>query len=298
MLARAVPAPLGVLARDRSHSRASGVREIALIALGAMTAAAANADTLAAVNQARLHLCQGRPPPLVETRALDAVAGRLAGGATLHAALTALPLHPAAATAIHLLGVRDDREIATALANRYCADLSAPELREVGIAWSGQQLYIVAAAPLPVPTPGERASVEREVLRLVNLARAVPRRCGRTAYAAAAPLVLSSVLTRVAADHSAAMASRDDLQHNDPDSTTPAERVRRADYAARVVGENIAAGVPTPAAVVAGWLDSPGHCANIMDRRFTEMGVAYALARHSSAAIYWTQLLAIPGSRR
>jgi uncharacterized protein YkwD len=143
-----------------------------------------------------------------------------------------------------------------------------------------------------VPATADRARIEREVLARVNAARAEPRRCGGTAYPAAAPVTLSASLSRIAAGHSSAMGARDTLAHQDPDGTTPADRVRRGGYDARVVGENVASGVPTAAEVVAGWLASPGHCANIMDARFTEMGIAYSVAPRSDGAIYWTQLFA------
>ena len=47
-------------------------------------------------------------------------------------------------------------------------------------------------------------------------------------------------------------------------------------------------------AVVQGWLNSPGHCANMMSPGFTEMGVAFVVDRKSEAGIYWTQVLATP----
>ena len=186
--------------------------------------------------------------------------------------------------------------IAGALGSRFCGDLATPELREVGIARAGPQLFILVAAPLPLPSPRDRAQVESEVLRLVNEARAQPRRCGRVAYPAAPPLTLSPLLSRVANNHSTTMAARDDLGHDDPDGSTPADRVRRAGYAAGLVGENVASGVGTATEAVQGWLASPGHCSNIMDVRFTEMGVAYVAAQYRAAGIYWTQLFAKPRS--
>jgi len=53
------------------------------------------------------------------------------------------------------------------------------------------------------------------------------------------------------------------------------------EYQEKLVGENIAYGPKTADEVVQGWLDSPGHCANIMDPRFAEMGIAYAAGRAS-----------------
>jgi uncharacterized protein YkwD len=53
--------------------------------------------------------------------------------------------------------------------------------------------------------------------------------------------------------------------------------------------------------VVREWLDSPGHCANIMAPQFKEMGVAFAAAPQSDQRIVWAQVFATPqrlGSRR
>jgi uncharacterized protein YkwD len=51
-------------------------------------------------------------------------------------------------------------------------------------------------------------------------------------------------------------------------------------------GENIAAGQTTPAAVVAGWMASTGHCQNIMNAAFEEIGVGAAGGAYGH---YWTQ---------
>jgi uncharacterized protein YkwD len=47
----------------------------------------------------------------------------------------------------------------------------------------------------------------------------------------------------------------------------------------------------SPEEAMAGWLDSPGHCANLMDPSFTEMGAGYAVNPNSKAGTaYWTQV--------
>ena len=48
-------------------------------------------------------------------------------------------------------------------------------------------------------------------------------------------------------------------------------------------------GQTTPERVMQDWLHSPEHCANIMEPRFTEMGVAYAVNNASEGGIYWAQ---------
>jgi uncharacterized protein YkwD len=45
----------------------------------------------------------------------------------------------------------------------------------------------------------------------------------------------------------------------------------------------------TPEAAVAGWLQSPHHCANLMTARFEEMGVAFAVNPATESGVYWTQ---------
>jgi uncharacterized protein YkwD len=198
---------------------------------------------------------------------------------------------------MHHVGIQDERGIATAAAGRFCRELADPRLTEIGVARRGGELFIVVVAPLEVPAPGGQAAVAREVLERVNRARASGRRCGERAFGAAGPLQLSGALSRAAADYAATMARSSRLEHRGKDGSLPADRVRRAGYSATAVGENIAGGVPDAAAVVAGWLASPGHCANTMDARYTQMGVGYAVNPASEFQIYWTQLFARPGSR-
>jgi uncharacterized protein YkwD len=136
-----------------------------------------------------------------------------------------------------------------------------------------------------------------QILDLVNDARSRPRRCGRERYDAAAPLTMSSTLTRAARDHAVDMARRNYFDHTAKDGSQPKDRARRLGYRSRLTGENIAYGPESAEEVVAGWLDSPGHCANIMEPRFREMGIAYAIANERER-IYWVQLFALPAEDR
>jgi uncharacterized protein YkwD len=90
------------------------------------------------------------------------------------------------------------------------------------------------------------------------------------------------------------MARHDYFEHEDLAGHSPADRVRAVGYQEKLVGENIAYGPSTAAEVVQGWLDSPGHCENIMDPRFAEMGIAYAQGQVSKHGLYWVQVLAAP----
>jgi len=76
--------------------------------------------------------------------------------------------------------------------------------------------------------------------------------------------------------------------------STLVNRVDATGYLAIAWGENVAGGPATVDAVMAGWLASAGHCANIMNSTFRDFGAA--CARNDAAAYqrYWTQDFAAP----
>ena len=83
------------------------------------------------------------------------------------------------------------------------------------------------------------------------------------------------------------------FDHRGRDGSQPKDRVLRAGYKYRITGENIAMGPESAEEVVAGWLDSPGHCANIMEARFENIGVGLAAGR-KRGQIYWVQSFGAP----
>jgi uncharacterized protein YkwD len=131
-------------------------------------------------------------------------------------------------------------------------------------------------------------------LQLVNEVRARGTRCGERSFGPAPPVKLSQTLAGVALGHASDMAEHGYFEHQDLAGHTPADRVRAAGYREKLVGENIAYGPQSTDEVVQGWLDSPGHCENIMDPRFAEMGIAYAPGQASKRGLYWVQLLVDP----
>jgi uncharacterized protein YkwD len=140
----------------------------------------------------------------------------------------------------------------------------------------------------------EPAVEAARVLELVNAARAQERNCGRQSFAPAAPLKSSPVLASAAAAHARDMAEHAELTHTGSDGSKPADRITRAGYEWRGSGENVAAGQRNADAVVAAWLESPGHCVNIMEPNFTEMGVAFVEVPGANPGIYWAQSFATP----
>ena len=84
------------------------------------------------------------------------------------------------------------------------------------------------------------------------------------------------------------MAELEFFDHVWPDGTTPADRMRQWGYTGGFTGENIASGYPTPAAVVDGWMSSPGHCRNIMNPGYVHHGLGYYFRAESPFRAYWT----------
>jgi uncharacterized protein YkwD len=127
----------------------------------------------------------------------------------------------------------------------------------------------------------------------VNNVRARGTHCGDELFGPAPPVTLSGTLANVALGHANDMAEKNYFEHVDPTGQSPADRVRAVGYSEKLVGENIAYGPKSVDEVVQGWLDSPGHCENIMDPRFVEMGIGLAPG-HVKRGLYWVQVLAEP----
>lgn len=147
--------------------------------------------------------------------------------------------------------------------------------------------------PGPAPPAGGHppawATLEQEVLVRVNAVRARGAQCGSQPFGPAGPLEHHPALQAAARGHSRDMATRNYFDHTSPDGSTMATRVRAAGYGGGAIGENIAAGRATAEAVVDQWVQSPGHCSNLMSREFRYLGVGYAYQPSSRFGHYWTQ---------
>lgn len=134
--------------------------------------------------------------------------------------------------------------------------------------------------------PAEAAEFEQQVFERVNDVRASGTSCGGTTMPAVGALRLNVVLTCTARAHSQDMAERDFFDHENPDGDDPFDRMRAAGYDFNAAGENIAWGQSDPEEVMQTWLDSPGHCTNIMGEDFEDLGVGYFLGPDGPL---WTQ---------
>jgi uncharacterized protein YkwD len=258
-----------------------------------------HADAVAVINELRIAGCEGAPAAGKVVRrdsALDAGARELAGGASLETALARVGYPVASSRSFHVRGTRDDTALRGILAARDCASVTDERFSEVGVHQTDADTWILLATRAPVPFAAlqDPAGVAARVLALINTARGEARSCGRDRFAAARPLTLSTALTAAAALHALDMAGRGSLGHEGSDGSTSSERVSRAGYSWQIAAENVAAGQLNADAAVAAWLESPGHCATLMDGRFTETGVAFALAPGQNPGVYWAQVFAAP----
>ncbi len=135
-----------------------------------------------------------------------------------------------------------------------------------------------AVAPSGIPGDG----FAEEVVRLINLER---KKVGL------APYKVNAILTGIAQQHSAYMRDHDCFSHQCPGEASPANRACAAGYApycwgACFIGETIAAGYASPSAVVAAWMDSPGHRSLLLNGELREIGVGYVAG--GSWGTYWT----------
>lgn len=263
----------------------------------AMLPASARAGVLEEVNALRLGGCEGHPgvtSTLRPAAKLDETARRLSGGAPLADALAGARYRALDAASVRVTSPDADRALPRLLEQNFCAQATNAAFREIGSAQHDRTIWIVLATPFDPPSPADARAVSRRVLELANETRAQSRRCGAKRFAPAAPLKANDALHRAALAHAQDMAKHDHMTHRGHDGSTPAQRASRSGYSWKTLGENVAAGQMTPEAAVNSWIESPGHCANLMSAQFTEMGVAFVVAPDSGRGIYWAQVFAAP----
>lgn len=149
-------------------------------------------------------------------------------------------------------------------------------------------------APKTSPQGSSASEFEREVLRLINAERAQGGVCGGRAFPPSSPLNHQAQLHKAARAHGIAMSRRGFFDHVGPDGDTPRERINNTGYQGRMWGENIAAGQRSPRSVVRAWMESPGHCQNILNPTFKEIGISFIFEGSSRYKTYWVQAFGTP----
>jgi uncharacterized protein YkwD len=275
------------------------LRTLFCLLLLAVTFDAAASNLYTVINQLRAGegncAVAEKLPPLKPRAALERGARDISQGDKLERSLKEVGYRAVRYSAISIKGNGADAQASWMLARQgSCRELQDAAMTEVGIYEDARQVWIVMAAPF-APSVGvsEQAAGQR-VLDLVNQARATPRYCGNTVFNTARPVRWNDSLAEASRLHAEDMAHYSYFSHSGRDGTDPAQRVERAGYRYRSTGENIAAGQMNPEDVVAGWIKSAPHCANLMNPGFTEMGTAFAVDSRSDMGVYWTQTFGMP----
>jgi len=120
----------------------------------------------------------------------------------------------------------------------------------------------------------------RDFLKEINRVRQTGCNCGAEYMPPAPPLAWNDQLEISSIGHAADMARKNYFSHTSPSGRTMQYRIRAAgytisDFKSYYIGENIAMGPQSIAEVMQGWFHSPGHCKNLMNPQFTEVGVAF-----------------------
>jgi uncharacterized YkwD family protein/spore coat assembly protein SafA len=149
-----------------------------------------------------------------------------------------------------------------------------PQITNPALIYVGQKIYI--------PNIDSVKTLEQQVINMVNKERAARGLMQLTA---------NWELCRVARYKSQDMINRHYFDHNSPTYGTPFQMMESFGFRFSAAGENIAYGQRTPTEVMydtrAGWMNSPGHRANILSPSYTQIGVGVAKA--ANGTLYWTQ---------
>jgi uncharacterized protein YkwD len=217
-------------------------------------------------------------------------------GTILLAALDSAGYDPEVADAVSVEGPADARSAFEALRESYCATLGSTRYRDIGAHRAGNEWTIVLAAPAPNPVTllPDTAEAAREVFNATNAARAEARQCGDTWMEAAPPLAWNKDLAAAALAHSQDMAQQGYFAHKNKQGNEVSQRAEAQGYRWRHIGENISRGQTSAQEAVTGWINSPGHCHNLMNSRFTEFGAGVAIRQGRRPAAYWTQVFGAP----
>ncbi len=280
--------------RSGTHLCALGLGSLLTLAAAAGPRPPQPMDPIHAVQVLREGGCGGILPParsLEHDALLDRAARDWAAGHTLGVATESSGYQSEKVTGLRVSG--SDSAMMQQLRRSSCLTVTNRDMRDIGVYRRGTDTWLILGYRYVVPSNQEAPRLAARALALVNEARSQPRRCGNRSFAPAPPVTLDGTLGNVAFGHAVDMAEHNYFEHEDLAGHTPADRVRAVGYREKLVGENIAFGPRTAEEVVQGWLDSPGHCENIMDPRFAQMGIAYA-AGHAKRGLFWVQVLAQP----
>ena len=111
-----------------------------------------------------------------------------------------------------------------------------------------------------------------QLLKLSNASRAVSKTCGGDKYEATAPLKLHCGLSRAAQRHVNDLDKNNFLSHRGSDGSSFTSRIDDVGFDWIASAENLAQGSVTAQGTLQQWLESPAHCANLMNEKYLYWG--------------------------
>lgn|GEM_PF-2002291 len=144
----------------------------------------------------------------------------------------------------------------------------------------------------PAP-PGSLNDFQAFMLGVINQARSQSRNCGNEFFQPAPPVTWDDRIETAAQVHSDDMAATQNVSHTGSDGSDPGDRLLMENYDWFTWGENILFGLNNGDDAVDALLQSPSHCASIMNPGFKEVGAGSSPGSfQGSSSTYWTVLFA------
>jgi uncharacterized protein YkwD len=154
--------------------------------------------------------------------------------------------------------------------------------------WTYSVIFLVSLLHT-VPIQAASVAITNKMVAAINKQRAL--------YGLK-PVVANAKLNTAAQKHSKDMATNDFFSHTGSDGSSPFTRMTRESYNYTYAMENIAAGYATVNAVVTGWMNSPGHRANILSNYLKEIGVGYVNLSTDGGSVPYHRYWTLDGGRR
>lgn len=144
------------------------------------------------------------------------------------------------------------------------------------------------------PSAWNTSQAEEEILmlELVNNARRNGLTCPSGVLDPVAELSMDMRLRAAARLHALDMGEHNFFSHDSRDGREPWDRMEETGYEGTAFGENIAAGSDLASITFDQWKSSDGHCRNMMDPQFNEIGIGFAVVDGSEYTNYWVQKFA------